>query len=124
MTEVTKPKALAKALHTVTVLVRVAQHVMLTNKEVDEASEALDIALQILGYDADNCPDKDGCYAKARAQLVNEMATKGHPAGWAVAETSVEDDVNLDAVDPVTGLTFREGRRRAAELRALCERRA
>lgn len=57
------PKALAKALHTVTVLVRLARHIETSQPGLDAHGLVVE-ALKILGYEP-GCADKDGCAMKA-----------------------------------------------------------
>ncbi len=57
----TNPKPLPKSLHTVTVLVNVAQMIQRLNDQIDEC--AVGSALTVLGYDGS--PDAYGLAAKA-----------------------------------------------------------
>lgn len=57
-------KPLAKSLHTITVLTRLARHFM---RECETAEEAMTDALCVLGLD--QAPDPYGLRAKALAQI-------------------------------------------------------
>lgn len=57
---------LAKSLHTVTVLIRVAQH-LLAASDIDGPENAVQEAARILGYEG--APDPYGLVAKATAQM-------------------------------------------------------
>jgi hypothetical protein len=61
-------KPIPKSLHTVTVLVMLARRLMQSSQQPRSADAAVDMALSILGYDADTV-DTYGLKAQAVAKL-------------------------------------------------------